>query len=69
MELQRTIQKEAKRQGLSGYRIAKLSGVPMRTVQAYLAGDTDLAGRRIDKIAAVLGLTLVKNKKTKQKGA
>ncbi len=58
MSFQQTIQREARRQGLSGYRIAKLSGVPMRTVQAYLSGETDLAGRRIEKIAAVLKLEL-----------
>ena len=38
------IKAEVKRQGLSGYRVAKLSGVPMRTVQQYLAEDCDLAG-------------------------
>ncbi len=58
MSFQELIRREAKRQGLSGYRISKLSGIPMRTVQAYLAGDSDLAGRRIEKIARVLGLGL-----------
>jgi transcriptional regulator with XRE-family HTH domain len=58
MSFQEVIQLEARRRGLSGYRIAKLCGVPMRTVQGYLAGDTDLAGRRIERIAAVLGLEL-----------
>lgn len=58
MSFQKIIQREAGRQGLSGYRISKLCDVPMRTVQRYLAGDTDLAGRRIEKIAAVLGLEL-----------
>ena len=55
---QSTIVREAKRQKMSGYRIARLAGMPMRTVQAYLAGDTDLAGRRIEMIAEVLGLEL-----------
>jgi transcriptional regulator with XRE-family HTH domain len=58
MSFQKTIKREAERQGLSGYRIGKLSGVPIRTVQAYLAGDTDLAGRRIERIAQALGLKL-----------
>lgn len=58
MEFQEIIRREAKRQGISGYRLARLSGVPMRTVQAYLAGSTDLAGRRIEKIATALGLAL-----------
>ncbi len=53
-----TIQDEAKRQGLSGYRIGQLSGVPARTVQRFLAGDCDLVGARIAKIAGALGLEL-----------
>lgn len=68
MSFQELIQREAGRQGLSGYRIAKLSGVPMRTVQAYLASDTDLAGRRIEKIAAVLGLELRPGRRRAKKG-
>jgi transcriptional regulator with XRE-family HTH domain len=68
MGLQEIIQREARRQGLSGYRIAKLSGVAMRTVQAYLAGDTDLAGRRIEKIAVVLGLELRPKRRLRKKG-
>jgi hypothetical protein len=55
---QEAIKREAERQELTGYRIGKLSGVPIRTVQAYLAGDTDLAGRRIEAIAAALGMEL-----------
>ncbi len=64
------IEREARRQGLSGYRIGKLSGVPIRTVQAYLAGTTDLAGRRIERIAAALGLELrpVRRARRKAKG-
>ena len=64
------IAREARRQGLSGYRIGKLSGVPIRTVQAYLAGTTDLAGRRIERIAAALGLELrpVRRARRKAKG-
>ncbi len=59
LSFQETIQREARRQKLTGYRIGKLSGIPIRTVQRYLAADTDLAGRRIEKIAAVLGLALL----------
>lgn len=64
------IEREARRQRLSGYRLGKLSGVPIRTVQAYLAGTTDLAGRRIERIAAALGLELrpVRRARRKSKG-
>ena len=58
MSFQTIIRREAKRQRLSGYRIGKMSGVPIRTVQAYLAGACDLAGERIAKIAVALGLEL-----------
>ncbi len=58
MDFRETIKREAEHQGLSGYRIGKLSGIPIRTVQAYLSGRTDLAGRRIEAIADVLGLEL-----------
>lgn len=68
MGFREIIKHEAKRQELSGYRIAKLSGVSMRTVQAYLAGDTDLAGRRIERIAAVLGLDLRPVQRRSKKG-
>lgn len=67
MSWQEMIQREADRQGLSGYRIAKLSGVPMRTVQKYLAGDSDLAGSRVEKIAAALGLELVRRRRRKHR--
>ncbi len=65
MSFQETIQREARRQRLTGYRIGKLSGIPIRTVQRYLAGDTDLAGRRIEKIAAALGLGLLPKRRWK----
>jgi len=58
MTFHEIIKREAERRGLTGYRIGKLTGVPIRTVQAYLSGSTDLAGRRIEKIAAALGLEL-----------
>ena len=58
MSFRKIILREVQRQGLSGYRIAKLSGVPMRTVQAYLSGTYDMVGERLAKIAAVLGLEL-----------
>ncbi|MBI5865341.1 MAG: helix-turn-helix domain-containing protein [Planctomycetes bacterium] len=56
MSIRAIIIAEARRQNLSGYRIAKLSGIPMRTVQRYLAGDADIAGERLAPIIAALGL-------------
>lgn len=58
MSFRKIIQAEVKRQRLSGYRVAKLAGVPMRTVQAYLTEDCDLVGERVAWIATALGLEL-----------
>jgi transcriptional regulator with XRE-family HTH domain len=68
MSFRETILREAERQGLSGYVIGKRSGVPIRTVQAYLSGRTDLAGRRIERIASALGLELRPMRRRKAKG-
>jgi len=68
MSFRKIIQAEAKRRGLSGYRIAKMSGVPMRTVQAYLAEDCDLTGERLAIIAKALGLELRPTHREKSKG-
>ena len=65
MSFRKIIQSEVERQGLSGYRVAKLSGIPMRTVQAYLAEHCDLSGERVAKIAATLGLELREARRTK----
>ena len=35
-----------------------LSGVPIRTVQAYLSGEIDLTGEKLALICDVLGLEL-----------
>ncbi len=53
-----TIRREAKRRGLSGYALGKLAGIPIRTVQDYLSESSDLAGRRLEKLCAVLNLGL-----------
>lgn len=68
---QEVIERETKRRGWSAYRLGKESGVPIRTVQHYLAGGCDLVGERIAKLCAALGLELrpaqKANKRTKGK--
>ena len=66
MSFHSIITTEARRQGLSGYRLAKLSGIPMRTVQKYLACDSDIAGERVAKLAAALGLELRRKRRLKE---
>ena len=58
MSFRKIILAEVARQGLSGYRVAKMSGLPIRTVQVYLAKDCDLTGERVARIAKTLGLEL-----------
>ena len=58
MPFRKIIKREVVRQGLSGYRIAKMTGLSMRAVQAYLAEDIDMTGERLAKIADALGLEL-----------
>lgn len=52
------IQNEAKRQGYSGYALARAAGLPLRTVQSYMAGATHLRGDKLELVARVLGLDL-----------
>ena len=58
MSFRKTIQDEVRRRGLSGYRLAKMAGMPLRTVQAYLSEERDLTGERLSMIAAALDLEL-----------
>lgn len=67
MSFRKIIAAEVNRRGLSGYGLAKMSGLPIRTVQAYLAGDYDLTGERLACVAEALGLEL-KGKRGRNKG-
>lgn len=61
-----TILKEKGRRGWSAYKLAHVSGLPMRTVQEYIAGTYDLTARRIDKLLAALDLRIVAKPKQKK---
>jgi len=64
----KVIKAEVKRQGLSGYKIAQLTGIPMRSVQDYLSENHDMAGERLSEIARVLGLELHQKRRRTKKG-
>ncbi len=68
MSFRAIVKTEVDRQGLSGYRLAKLSDTPMRTVQAYLSGERDLTGERLAKLCKALGLELRPRKQARRKG-
>ena len=66
MSFRRLIQRAAKRQGLSGYAIARLcDGLSERSIQRYLRGTNDLSGEKVAKLASALGLELREKKKAK----
>ncbi len=66
MSFRAIVRAEVDRQGLSGYRLARMADMPERTIQAYLAGDRDLTGERLTKLCEALGLEL--RPKHKRKG-
>lgn len=59
------VRREMKRQGLSGYRLAKLANLNLRGVQAYVAGERDMVGERLAKVCKALGLELKPKRRTK----
>jgi len=60
ISFQERIIREARRQGLSGYALAKLvkGKVSMRMVQHYLSGKRDMMGASVEVLARALGLEL-----------
>lgn len=67
MSIRETIVREARRQGLSAYRVAKLAGLSIRTVQSYFSETYDLGSERASAIAAVLGLELRRARRANRK--
>lgn len=61
MSFRKIIQREVKKQGISGYRLGKMIGPEVaseRMVQAYLAGDADMTGEKLAAMCKVLNLEL-----------
>lgn len=56
--LREKIKSEAQKQGLSVYKLAKLSGLQITQLNNYLKGLTDLKGENIEKLFKVLGIGL-----------
>lgn len=67
MTFRETIARETERRGWSAYRLGQESGVPIRTVQQYLAGTCDLVGERIGKLCDAVGLELRHKARGKQR--
>ena len=56
MSFRKIIQQEVARRGWSGYRLGQESGIPIRTVQQYLAGRADMTGEKLAMLCEALGL-------------
>jgi ribosome-binding protein aMBF1 (putative translation factor) len=59
------IKKALDARGWSGYRLAKEADLPMRTVQAYLAGENEITSGRLAAICSALGLELREARKSR----
>ena len=58
MEFRKVIQAELDRREWSAYRLAKQAGLPVRGVQAYLAGQAECRSDRLAAMCKALGLEL-----------
>lgn len=58
MSLRLKIKTEAQNQGLSVYKLSKLSGLQITQLNNYLKGLTDLKGENIDKLLKALNVVL-----------
>jgi len=64
------VRKAIKGCGLTRYAIAKESGVSEGMLSRFMAGQTDMTLRTLDRIARLIGVTLKvsRPKRTKKKG-
>jgi transcriptional regulator with XRE-family HTH domain len=58
MDLRQIILDAMKKQGMSQYRLAKLSGVSQQTVNRFCRGERDLTSQRVEKLLAALSLRI-----------
>jgi len=49
---------EIRRQEISGYRLQKLTGMPLRTVQRFLDADGSPTVATLEMVAKALGVTI-----------
>ena len=53
--------------GMSRYRICKLVGLPESTMSQFMAGQSGLALKTVDRLGELLGLKIVASKRRKRK--
>ena len=65
MSFRKTIKREVKKRGLSGYALAKLvqPHISTRMIQAYLSGQADMSGEQLALVCEALGLQLTPRRK------
>jgi transcriptional regulator with XRE-family HTH domain len=54
----RELTSEAKRQRLTGYKLAKDAGIPLSTAQRFLAGNLNPTASTLESIARSLGVAI-----------
>ena len=64
--LRQKIKTEAQKQGLSVYKLAKLSGLQITQLNKYLKGETDLKGENIEKLLNTLAIKIITNSKLEE---
>lgn len=58
MNIRKKIKTEASKQGLSVYKLAKLSGLQVTQLGKYLKGESDIGSDNASKLLKVLGIAL-----------
>ena len=56
MDLRQIVIGEMESQGISGYRMAQLTGFNATTINSYVNGERDMTGERLEMLLDVLGL-------------
>lgn len=67
INFRKEILKQLKQQGITGYRLAKEAGLPIRGVQMFLVGDRDITSERLALLLDVLGYELKSPRKRRRK--
>ena len=62
MDLRSIILKEIQKRKMSAYRLAKLTGLPARTLQRFMGGENDLRLEALEKVLDKLGFEVRQRK-------
>ena len=66
MDLRQIVIGEMESQGISGCRMAQLTGLNATTINRYVNGERDMTGERLEMLLDVLGLEVKKKWKNRR---